>query len=292
MPLNNALEDDEFLTDVLATRQGFVVAVVSRGNGVLVYDTQGTPEITSDDDWVRLSSGDVDGLPSADVFALEEDLDGEIWFGTAAGPGVLYVPSSLFGGTPPEPAVSSILIEQDGNFQLLLETESVRCITIDGGNRKWIGTAGSGAYLVSPDGTQTLAHFTAANSPLPSNNITDVAINHRTGEVFIGTENGLMRYTNDATNFVKSIDALTVYPNPVLPEHSGPVTIDGCAYNSTVSITNATGRLVASMTSEGGRAIWDGLDMDGQPAPFGMYYAFAVDRDGESAGVQAFAIIR
>jgi hypothetical protein len=280
------------LTDVLATRQGIVVAVVSRGKGILVYNTNETPENLADDDWVRLTADEADGLPSADVYALEEDLDGEIWIGTAAGPGVLYVPQSLFDGNPPEPAVSSILIEQDGNFQLLLETEVVRCITIDGGNRKWIGTAGSGAYLFSEDGTTPFAHFTTANSPLPSNNITDIAINHRTGEVFIGTEEGMMRYTGGATNFVRDIDELTIYPNPVRPEHTGPITIDGCAYNSTVTITDAAGRLVAQLVSEGGRAVWDGMDLDGQPADYGMYFAFVVDRNGESAGVNPFAIVR
>lgn len=292
MPLGSALNSDEFLTDVLATREGMVIAVVSRGKGVLVYNTNGTPDNLADDDWVRLNADEADGLPSADVYALEEDLDGEIWIGTAAGPGVLYVPQSLFGGDPPEPAVSSILIEQDGNFQLLLETEVVRCITIDGGNRKWIGTAGSGAYLVSADGTELFAHFTTENSPLPSNNITDIAINHRTGEVFIGTESGLMRYTGGATNFVREVDELTIFPNPVRPEHNGPITIDGCAYNSTITITDAAGRLVARLVSEGGRAVWDGLGLDGQPAGYGMYFAFVVDRNGESAGVNPFAIVR
>lgn len=292
MPLNGALSDDEFLTDVLATRQGMVVAIVSRGNGLLVYNTNETLDNLADDDWVRLGANEADGLASNDVYALEEDLDGEIWAGTASGPSVLYVPSALFNGDPPVPAMSSILIEQDGNFQLLLETEVIRCITIDGGNRKWVGTAGSGAYLLSEDGTETLAHFTAANSPLPSDNITDIAINHRTGEVFIGTEAGMMRYTGEATNFVREIDALTIYPNPVRPEHTGPITIDGCAYNSTVTITDAAGRLVAQLNSEGGRAVWNGLDINGQAVSYGMYYAFVVDRFGESASVSAFAIVR
>ena len=33
-----------------------------------------------------------------------------------------------------------ILMEQDGNVQILLETEFVNSIAVDGANRKWIGT--------------------------------------------------------------------------------------------------------------------------------------------------------
>lgn len=102
----------------------------------------------------------------------------------------------------------------------------------------------------------------------------------------------MMRYTGEATNFVREIDALTIYPNPVRPEHTGPITIDGCAYNSTVTITDAAGRLVARLNSEGGRAVWNGLDINGQVVSYGMYYAFVVDRFGESASVSAFAIVR
>ena len=49
----------------------------------------------------------------------------------------------------------------------------------------------NGIYLLSPDGLETIHHFTAENSPLLSNNIQSIAINPNTGEVFIGTNNGL-----------------------------------------------------------------------------------------------------
>lgn len=292
MPLGGALNSEEFLTRVLATRGGLVFCVVSRGRGVLVYNPAGTPSDPSDDDWIRLTADETDGLPSMDVFSLEEDLDGEVWIGTSAGPAVIYVPDALFSSDPPEPAASTILIEQDGNFQMLLETEVIRAIALDGGNRKWLATGGSGVYLVSPDGTETLHHFTTSNSPLPNDNVVDIAINHRSGEVYIGTESGLMSYIGDATNFVPEVDGLKVFPNPVRPDHTGPITIDGCAYASTVTITDAAGRRVAQVESEGGRATWDGQDENGVEVPTGIYSAFVVDRFGKSAGVSTFAIVR
>ena len=68
---------------------------------------------------------------------------------------------------------SQILIQQDGNYQPLPETEVIASICIDGGNRKWIEQPG--AHLLSPDGIDQVEHFTSANSPLLSNQVTDIA---------------------------------------------------------------------------------------------------------------------
>ena len=63
--------------------------------------------------------------------------------------------------------------------------KKIKCIKIDQGNRKWIGTEKSGVFLVSDDGLEQILHFTTQNSPLPSNNIIDITINNKNGEVFL-----------------------------------------------------------------------------------------------------------
>jgi hypothetical protein len=223
---------------------------------------------------------------------LEEDLDGEIWIGTAAGPCIIYLPSVVFDSGYENPVASQILIQQDGNYQLLLETEVIASICIDGGNRKWIGTQNSGAYLLSPDGIDQVAHFTSANSPLLSNQVTDIALNHRNGEVLIGTQRGLMGWRGNASNFAEEIGALRVYPNPVEADFEGWVTVEGLAYNSTVHITTLSGRAVATMQSEGGRAVWDTRDFTDALVPYGVYMVFATDATGASAGVTKLAVTR
>lgn len=293
MALGNALGTTGWLGDVLAARNGYVWCVMPRGQGVLVYDTNETPGDTQDDDWRILTSDPAKGgLPSDDIYCLEEDLDGEIWIGTAAGPCVIYLPSVVFDSGYENPVASQILIQQDGNYQLLLETEVIASICIDGGNRKWIGTQNSGAYLLSPDGIDQVAHFTSANSPLLSNQVTDIALNHRNGEVLIGTQRGLMGWRGDASNFAEEIGALRVYPNPVEADFEGWVTVEGLAYNSTVHITTLSGRAVATMQSEGGRAVWDTRDFTGALVPYGVYMIFATDATGASAGVTKLAVTR
>ncbi|MGY8941029.1 MAG: type IX secretion system anionic LPS delivery protein PorZ [Flavobacteriales bacterium] len=293
MDVGTAMGASGWMGDVLAARNGYIWCIMPRNQGLLVYDTNKTPEILSDDDWRILTTSPEDGgLPSDDIYCLEEDLDGEIWIGTAAGPCVIYLPSLVFESGNSNPVASQILIQQDGNYQLLLETEVIPSICIDGGNRKWIGTQNSGVYLLSADGVTQEAHFTESNSPLLSNQIFDIAINHRNGEVLIGTAKGLMGWRSDATNFVTEIDELRIYPNPVRGDFEGWITVDGLAYKSTVHVTTASGRLIATLTSEGGRAIWDGKDLSGTDVPYGVYLVFATDADGKSSGTTKIAVIR
>ena len=276
--------------DVEVTRDGFVWVALARGKGLLVYNPNGTPEDPTDDVWVILNATEGEGgLPSNEVYCIEEDLDGEIWVGTAKGPCVFYESESVFES---EVTASQILISQDGNLQYLLETDFVQSIIIDGGNRKWIGTRNAGLYVVSADGLSTIHHFTVDNSPLPSNNILNVAMDYGSGEVYIATEEGLMSYASGSSNWDPEMSNVRVRPNPVRADHEGPVVIDGLANESTVHITNAAGRRLAVLESEGGRATWDGLLDDGSPAPFGIYLAFATDRDGKEGAIVKFAILR
>ena len=69
--------------------------------------------------------------------------------------------------------------EVDGYLHKLLEGEVVKSIVVDGANRKWIGTAGGGLFLLSPDGTEQILNLNKSNSLLFSNNIYSMAMNPR-----------------------------------------------------------------------------------------------------------------
>jgi len=274
--------------DLEVTRDGYVWMALPKGGGVLVYDPAGTPTNPTDDDWTVLSTGK-GGLPSNDVLCIEEDLDNEIWVGTAEGPVVFYQSASVFNE---DVNASQILISQDGNLQYLLETEVVQSLIIDAGNRKWVGTQGSGVYVLAADGLTTDHHFTVDNSPLPSNDILDIAMDYGSGEVYIGTAQGLLSYRGEATNWDREMADFRVMPNPITADHTGPIVFDGLAYNSTVHVTNAAGQRIAVLKSNGGRATWDGIMENGVPAPYGVYVAFATDSQGKEGAIAKFAVIR
>lgn len=292
MDLGDDISSSDNIGEVMVTRDGYVWVILPRGDGVLVLDPNETPSNTSDDDWRFLNIDSEHGaLPSNHVYSIEEDLDGEIWVGTGSGPAIFYRSASLFDNDS-ETIASQILILQDGNYQYLLETETVTSIIIDGGNRKWIGTAGSGIYVLSDDGLTIEHQLSTENSPLPSDNILDIAINQANGEVFIATARGTISYLGEATNWDSEMDDVFVFPNPVDEFHEGPVTIDGLDYESTVHVTDASGRVIAVVESMGGRALWDGRLGDGTLAPYGVYLIFATNSEGKTSATTKLAITR
>ena len=154
-------------------------------------------EDESDDRYKELTTGAGRGsLPTNTVNCLAKDKDGAIWVGTSEGVGVFYCPYNIFNG-----GCDAIkpYVEVDGYGAYLLETEVISDIAVDGANRKWIGTS-NGVWLMSPDGTEPIAYFTTENSPLLSNNVLSIGIEDASGEVFIGTELGIVSYKGSATS--------------------------------------------------------------------------------------------
>ena len=273
------LGGNELLADITAMENGQKWLVRPRTSGLVVFTDGGTIDDTGDDQWKALTTFENQGkLPTMDIFSVAEDQDGEVWVGTGKGIAVFYNPDAIFSEENFD--CQQILIEQDGNVQILLETEVVSAIVVDGGNRKWLGTQSSGAFLVSPDGTTQLQHFTKDNSPLPSNNVTSITINGNTGEVFFGTDQGIVSFRGEATEGGNKATCATVFPNPVRETYQGPVAITGLIADSDVRITDMAGNLVYRTISNGGQAVWPATDLSGQRVSTGVYLIMASDPSG------------
>lgn len=265
--------------------------------GVFCVDTKGTLENTADDSRKFITRfSNQDGVAySPDLFnCIAEDLDGNIWFGTDKGPFVTYSPEDVFDNGF---YFTQVKIPRNDGTNLadyLLSDVNITCITIDGGNRKWMGTSGNGVYLLSSDGIEMIEHFTTENSPLISDNIESIAIDGSTGEVFFGTDAGLVSYLGMATDPAGSLsdDNIKVYPNPVRPEYTGRISITGLMRDTDVKIVSASGYLVNSGTSVGGEYTWDGKNKGGKRVASGVYYVLAADAEGNSGAVAKILVIR
>ena len=176
----------------------------------------------------------------------------------------------------------------------LLTGLSSRCIKVDGGGRKWVGTEGNGLFLISEDNMTQVHHFTTSNSPLISDNILDVSINGTTGEVFILTDKGLCSYMSNATtpNEEMTTDNVWAYPNPVTPDYTGLITITGLSYDADVKILSTNGALMAEGRSNGGTFTWDGCDSKGRRVASGIYMVVTATSNGEKGTVCKIAIVR
>lgn len=243
----------------------------SNSVGLIVFDSGALDDPT--DDRCRVFTRNNSSLPTNDVTSLTVDLDGDVWVGTGQGIVIFECGSGVF--EPICQGTLRIFTEEDDFNDYLLANENVQTIAVDGANRKWVGTQ-NGVFVLSPEGEEELLRFTERNSPLPDDNILAITIDGETGEVFIGTDRGLVSYRSDATEADRLFSPeAEVFPNPVRPEYRGPITIRGLARDARVKITDINGRLVFETEALGGQAVWDGTDYNGRRANSGVYLVFA-----------------
>ncbi len=247
--------------------------------GVIVLNTGGTINNTADDKWKMFKPGSGNGNLPGRVLSLTVDMAGFVWVGTDNGVAVIQCPAATIFS---EQCNATWPVVQQGNFAgFLLAGVAVEDIAVDGANRKWLATA-NGVYQVNETGQKVIQHFTADNSPLLHNQVKAVAVNGITGEVFFSTIAGICSFKADATNAVESGNELLVYPNPVLPGYNGTIAIKGLPHNALVKITELSGRLIYQARANGGQAVWNGKNYNGQKIASGVYLVLAQSDDGKN----------
>ncbi len=220
------------------------------------------------------------GLTGNDISAVAVDNDGNIWVGTTEG-GI----SIIVDPTDPQ---GSIL------FYHPLRDQRINQILVDPINNKWIATE-NGVFILSPDGTSILNNYTVAstNGQLPDDHVTSLAVDPRTGTVYIGTANGLASLTTSSVAPVRSFGKLAFSPNPFRIPSDNPLVVDGLAAGSSLKILSVDGRLIRDIETPGGRVgFWDGADNRGSLVGTGIYIVVAYSADGSSSATGKVAVIR
>lgn len=262
---------------------------------ILFYD-DGNPASSNIQTKIYSSLTDQDGKDYTwnYINCFAEDKNGKVWMGTNVGV-VEFSPQNAFKSG--SFTINHIKVPRNDGTNLadyLLDNTDVTCITVDGSNRKWIGTSAAGVLLVSEDGSEILQQFTTDNSPLLSNRVLSVCCNPNSNKVYIGTDKGLMEYSSDSEPPAESYSNIYAYPNPVRPEYTGQITIRGLMENSLVKIADSEGNVVKSIRSTGGMTTWDGCNSQGKPVKSGVYFVFASQNENEtsSGAVTKILIIR
>ncbi|MBS1647319.1 MAG: hypothetical protein JST67_08255 [Bacteroidetes bacterium] len=268
-----------------------MVWLATFGNGIVLYQKDNNysqPNTSNSINLVNIAGKG--GLPTNNIISLAMDKNNNMWAGTDQGIYVFYNPTSILtqaSGWDAQP----IYVTQNGQTQLLLQTSAVTSIFVDGGNYKWVGTTGNGLFYFSPDGQTQIYHFTTQNSPLFSNNIVDVHVNGKTGEVFISTDKGIQSFQNIIQEGNTSFENVYAYPNPVKPNYAGPILIHGMMAGATVKIVDEGGNFVYETTSQGGQAVWYAQNEKGQRVKSGIYMAICALPDGSQKQITKIMVM-
>ncbi len=260
-----------------ALGQVWMITDPAFGSGALVFDpTQNRTRLIND----QPGNG---ALPDNRVYTITSDRNGQVWIGTQQGVCFFPSPANVFNAS-----LNAIRPIFENRF--LLRDQRINTITVDGGNRKWIGSD-NGVWLFTPDGESQLRFFDSGNSPLPANAIKAIAIEPLTGEVFFATSTGLASYRSDATLSTAKHELVKIFPNPVTGNYAGTVGISGLATDADVKITDISGKLVWQARANGGTATWNVRDLDGRRVGTGVYLVFSAADDGKETHVGKIAVV-
>ncbi len=224
-------------------------------------------------------------LDNPAVNAILTDQDDGIWCGTESGVQIIANPYTINDASP--------------KFSIrkvsLLASQIVHSMAVDGVGNKWIGTE-NGIFVVSPDGSDSVAHFTKENSPLIDNTALSLAIDTKRGEAYAGTFSGISRFSTIFKQGKSDYAGIHVFPNPVVQnsDESPLIHIDGLVAGSTVKVFTLNGKLVAAIngTNLGSTVVWSGRDDRGRQVPSGIYIISATSPQSGENGQAKVVIVR
>ncbi len=261
--------------------------VISRKNNIKIYCDCDVPNIfTKNGYFMCWDNGAVDPtvntyrLAAIDHFVdqnnkqidwiyinqVEEDNDGIIWVGHNAGV-FCFDPDEVFNDVPK--AMSFPI-----GSSYLCEGYSVYDIACDRDNNKWLAT-NNGVYYVAADGSKVFQHFTTINSDLPADMVYSIECDTVKNRVYIYSTAGIAEYVANDSKAALDFDGLYAYPNPVKPDYTGMIAIDGLMEDSYVTVTDREGNFVAQFGPVTGKALWDSSGADGERVPTGIYHIYA-----------------
>lgn len=255
---------------------------------------------------IRNITTEAENMPSELITALALDKRNQLWIGTFRGLRVLVNPSTFFDDD--NVRAEEIIIEEEGVAKELLFSQFISDIVVDGANNKWVGTINSGLFYFSQDGQKTIFHFTIENSPLPSNDITDLSLDETTGRLYIATNKGLVSFLTGSSSTTEDFSNSYAYPNPVRPTFNittEKVKIKDIPENVNIKITDIEGNLVAEAQSEinqrhdgynleidGGTAFWNGKNLANNVVASGVYLIMLADLDSLETKVIKLMVVR
>ncbi len=221
------------------------------------------------------------------------DAEGNVWLcGTN---GICYLPARETG-TGTDVMTQHKVPRNDGTglADYLLSTVDASCIIFDSAGRKYVGTQGSGIYVISADNNTEVQNYNTSNCNIISDNVYRLALDEKTGMLYCSTDRGLCAVRTDGITVPASLDKnnIRVYPNPVRPDYTGMITFEGLTVGADIKITTATGAIVHTGRSTSALYQWDGCDLSGNRCASGVYNVLLATEDGSEGCVAKVAMVK
>lgn len=241
-----------------------------RNWGLLDYNYNWTLENKEDDRVIHYSSQE-HHLSDDAVWCVSVDKDGDLWVGTSSGLDKFDPDFERFRTVPlPDPL-----------------GPKVNDIAVDERNNKWIATS-NGLGMINGKG-EFVGVFTTFNSKICANNVLRLKIDKKTGDVWVGTDNGLSRFESGIGAPAENLSQVIPFPNPfIIQDGTEILTFDRLPYPAKVRIFTVAGELIKEIKS-GNQ--WNGRNQAGELVASGVYL-FHVQNPSRKSAVGKIAVIR
>lgn len=215
---------------------------------------------------------------------LRTDAGGNLWIATSDG----FYMGGLYGSTAQFSRVQYI----DGLF-----SENLGAVEVDGRGRVWLGSQ-EGLNVYEPD----VGAFREPSAVQELNTllrrvdnllVNKIKVDPRTGELWVATNLGLFVSGEVARDYgAAPAGTVRMYPNPFRPDglRRARVLPAGLANDSRLTIYDANGRHMRTLSLLEAEAGWDGRDDQGEIVPSGIYLLLSTSSGGSAEG--KIAVIR
>ena len=254
-------------------------------DGFLLFDDGGTPFVAGDEFSVLINDDYDSRLTSNRTSDILVDATGQVWVGTDNGLNAVRTDYSREGQT------LEIVTWRVYNASNGLPSGIVNAVEADDQGNVWVGSD-AGLTQIGPDG-EIVVTLTTLNSGLINNRVNSLRFNGESGELWIGTLDGLARLQVLSNGGNSKVIGSHTYPNPFYPSAGArTITLTGLPLGAAVRIFSLDGTQVKEIAGEPGRgtAEWDGRNAAGWLVGSGIYY-FVAENDVGKHVVGKFALV-
>jgi hypothetical protein len=171
-------------------------------------------------------------------------------------------------------------------------------IKIDPQNNIWVGSPTQGVYVLL-DNTMywpDAEGIRAVNTPLLSDQVSDIVFDAQRGVAYIATSSGINVLKIPFSEGKNTFSNLKVFPSPFYIPSVKPLVISGTVQSSSLLVTTITGTVIRSITHSdmgihGDQITWNGRNDRGQLVGSGVYILSVYDQNGSNS-VEKITVIR
>lgn len=275
--------------------------------GLFIWDDDSIPE-TDGDHWIMRRPPGLTGGKIYDIVSVEAPYGGTQHF-IASGNGLFmwdernwykygaYIKRERFNFSSNAWENDVLYYEDEERIFGSVSTYPI-CMTVDPFGRLWIGSEDHGMSMYDLR-RERFVNYYQANSPLISNTVSALAYDSKTGNLMIGTPDGMNTFRIGTINKPDvPLGKLKIFPNPFYPDVNDMIYITNSTDDSMPKGTNkchifdSNGTLIAKLQETIlAEFEWDGKNQEGKIVSSGIYFVVVTDEKGNTQRGK-FAIIR